>query len=254
MSTKALRYQLMGAAAMILVAAIALTASTFAWLALDKEVNAGSMDVTAHAQSMYMEIHGTGGTVSVGSISGDPGGFSSTGTVTMTGVKVYPSAHTAGMTDPADIEELNTNPVWMEYWYYGYSDTRDNATMNPATRNLVLSDYFNYHVAEITYEIEIQDGYETDTAYDLYVERITIPTDTGITAIICGQDRFQEFNATVAHNSSPVAISDTVTTTPQTIKVYLYIDGNNPNVYLDNIEALTGNVVMVLACYDTDTL
>ena len=119
MSVKALRMQLFAAAAMIVVAGIALTASTFAWFALEKSVSASGMELTAHAQSMYMELHGTGGSVEVGSISGSGSGFSSTSTVTMTGVKVYPSAHTSGMLTLADIEQLNSDPTFMEFWYYG---------------------------------------------------------------------------------------------------------------------------------------
>ena len=127
--------------------------------------------------------------------------------------------------------------------------------MAPATEEEVALSNFNYYVAEVTYQVRVKDGTNVTEVYDLYVKSITLPADTGITAIVAGQDRFQKFTASVADNeATAVVLSDTVGTTPQTVTIYLYIDGNDTHVYTDNAAALLGDVEVNLTCYAEDTL
>ena len=157
---------------------------------------------------------------------------------------------------PANIKAAKADPVTdSEKWYYGYSDLPTEATLNNTTKTSVKVADFNKYVVEVTYQVKITDDSGADTAYDLYVKDITLPADTGITAVVAGADAIQEFTATVADNTAnAVALSNTVTKTAQTVTVYLYIDGNNANVYTNNIAALTGAVSLHMACYTADTL
>lgn len=56
MSIKSLKKQLMAAIAMVMVAAIALGSSTFAWFAANTKVDATGLDVTAKSNSQYLLI------------------------------------------------------------------------------------------------------------------------------------------------------------------------------------------------------
>lgn len=70
MSVKTLRKQLFAAIAMVLVAAIALGSSTYAWFASNNSVEAKNMNVIASADVEFLEIQNvgtnfTGGTMAV---------------------------------------------------------------------------------------------------------------------------------------------------------------------------------------------
>ena len=70
MSTKSLKKQLMAAIAMVVVAAVALGSSTYAWFANNNSVKAENMSVIASADVEFLEIQNvgtdfTGGTIAV---------------------------------------------------------------------------------------------------------------------------------------------------------------------------------------------
>ncbi len=250
-----LRRQMLAATLALMVAVLAVTASTFAWLASNTTVQGTGMSVSAKADTMFLQIKGTGGVADTGTVTGDGNDFDTVGAVVMTGVKVYPTAHKSGMDALSEIKEGDTDPALAKYWYYGYSNTTDNGTMIPATEEEVALANFNYYVAEVTYQIRVKDGTDINEVYDLYVKNITLPSDTGITAIVAGQDRFQKFTASVADNeATAVVLSDTVGTTGQTVTIYLYIDGNDTHVYTDNAAALLGDVEVNFTCNAEDTL
>ena len=62
MSTKALKQQLIAAIAMVLVAAVALGSSTYAWFVNNTKVTASSVTVTAQAANNLLITHGNGTT------------------------------------------------------------------------------------------------------------------------------------------------------------------------------------------------
>ena len=83
---------------------------------------------------------------------------------------------------------------------------------------------------------------------------MSITANSGITVVVAGENGYQEFGATssdIAFNASNI-LSNTVTTTAQTISVYLYINGDDANVYTDNIDALTGEVTFKLKAFTSD--
>lgn len=70
MNSKAIKRQLLAAIAMVLVAAVALGSSTYAWFATNNKVSATSMSVIASSEVEFLEIQNkgtafTGGTVTV---------------------------------------------------------------------------------------------------------------------------------------------------------------------------------------------
>lgn len=246
MTVKALKTQLMAAIAMTLVAAVALGSSTFAWFAANTTVTAQGMSIAAQSDTVLLEIKGK---ATAGFSTTSDTEFSTTGTLEMTNVKVYPVHH--------DSLSALTDITTAANWWYGYSDSVSASTLNNATKTtLGGGDTLTDYVVAVEYEVKLNDKSGLNTAYDLYVKDITLPTDTGITAIVAGADRFSEHNATASNIAqvNQVAISNTVTKTAQTVTVYLYIDGENTNVYTDNIARLTGSISMVLGCYTSDTL
>lgn len=254
MSAKALRKQLIAAVVMVLVAAFATVAYTFAWFASNNKVTVDDMTISAESDTIFLQIKGVGGTVTTGTIVGDGRDFGRVAGVTMTDVKIYPTAHEAGMDEIRAVKDA-PNEADSKFWYYGYSDTTTSAAMNVGTKTVVKDAKFHDYVAEITYQVKINNDSGTDASYDLFVKSISIPENKGITAIVAGQNRFQEFNAAVADNeATAVSLSDTVTKTAQTLTVYLYFDGNNEYVRTNNIEQLSDAVSLELSCYSEDTI
>lgn len=101
MSTKALRTQLLAAIAMVLVAAIALGSSTYAWFVGQNDVTAEGMTVKAQAENGIVIKCQQNGTA------------------------LFASTATANMTTAAEL--FPTTTVDLTNWYHAESDEKDNA-------------------------------------------------------------------------------------------------------------------------------
>ena len=148
-----------------------------------------------------------------------------------------------------DLDDDSTN----DNWYYRYSDDFGDADSN-LSEEAFLGDLTNY-VATTTYTVKLHEG-QVATGYDLYVSKVNIPANKGIKVIIAGANGYQELSS--ADNSDAITfnaaniLSSTVTTAEQTITVYIYIDGNDTNVYTNNIANLTGEITFSLKAHTTD--
>ena len=224
--------KLIPALCMLLVAATLLGTSTFAWFSMNDRVTASGMTVTAASESIFLEIKGAA-----------DGDFGITGNANMTGT-LKPVAYT---TLENGIEDVNNN------WYYRFS--KDIAVSNSnvsAQTFLTEDDTFANYVAKTTYQVQLHEG-GGETAYDLYVSSISIPENTGITVIIAGDSgKYVEFKSsdTIAAPTAENVLFDEVTTSPETITVYIFFDGNDANVTTENIAALTGSVTFTLNAFD----
>lgn len=226
---------------MLLVSAVLMSTASFAWFAMNTEVNATGMQVTATSDAIFLEIKGS-----------EDSDYSDTGTNAFT-ANLKPVAHEA-WTKLADITDYDLNDdSTNDNWYHQYSDKFDDADSNLSAK-AYLADFAGY-VATITYTVKLHEG-QAATGYDLYVSKVNIPANKGIKVIIAGANGYQELSS--ANNSDNIAfsatniLSNTVTTTEQTITVYIYIDGNDANVYTDNVASLTGAITFSLKAHTTD--
>ena len=220
---------------LLLLSTAASVTGTVAWFAANATVTAQGMSVSAKSDSVFLEIQGA-----------QDAGYTSTGNANLTG-QLLPVAHES-WDSVDDIESFTNN------WYYRYSDKTDDADSNMTTKSYISAfevDENHKYVATTSFSVKLHDG-SADKAYDLYVSSVTIAADTGITVVIAGEDGYQEFSAsqaaTIAFDNDNV-LADEVTSTAQNINVYIYIDGNNDNVYSDNIDALTGAVSFQLTAF-----
>lgn len=224
--------KLIPALCMLLVAATLLGTSTFAWFSMNDRVTANGMTVTAASESIFLEIKGEGDS-----------DFGITGDANMTGA-LKPVAYT---TLENGIEDVNNN------WYYQFSKDIDLSNTNVFNKTfLTAGDTFTDYVAKTTYQVQLHQG-GGETAYDLYVSSISIPENTGITVIIAGDSgKYVEFksSATISAPTAENVLFDEVTTSPETITVYIFFDGNDENVTTENIAALTGEVTFTLNAFD----
>ena len=224
---------------LLLLSTAASVTGTVAWFAANATVTATGMSVTAKSDSVFLEIKGS-----------QDAEFGATGTNNLN-EQLFPVAHEswsalANITD-FDLDDNSTN----DNWYFRYSADAGAASVNMTEKEYIAS--FTDYVAVTTFQVQLHPG-SAATAYDLYVSSVTIAANTGIRVIVAGTTGYKEFSATsaeVAFNNADV-ISDTVTQTAQTITAYIYIDGNDTNVYSDNIAALTGAVSFKLTAFAAD--
>ena len=224
--------KLIPAFVMLLVSAVLMSTASFAWFAMNTNVTATGMSVSANSDSIFLEIKG--------STDGDT--WKTVGTNAFT-ASLYPAAHNT-LADAAAVTTVGN-------WYYKYSASATDYTSSAEPTTL---EGFTGYVAHTTYEIRLNPNM-VKTAYDLYVSSITIPENKGISVIICceGSTKYKEFSASqsTAWASHDDNIADTLTMANNddsfTIDVYIYINGNDSNVYTNNATNLGGEISFALS-------
>lgn len=231
--------KIMASASMLLVSSLMLSSATYAWFSMSKTVTLTGMEVTAKTDGIFLEVKGT-----------EDQGYGITGTDALD-EELYPTHHES-WSSLADVTDFTlSDSSTANNWYYRYNANANNAT--DAMSGKTYIDSFNDYVAIATYDLRLHPG-SADTGYDVYVSGVTIPANKGITVVIAGADGYQEFDTSasnIAFNSANI-ISNTVTGTAQTITAYIYFNGDDANVYTDNIAQLTGEVSFELTAFETD--
>lgn len=233
--------KLIPAICMLLVAASLLGTSTYAWFSMNTTVTATGMQVSAKSDSLFLEISG----------ANDSGNYGVTGTSNVN-AQLLPVSHETWSTK-ADITKFDLNSdSTNDNWYFQYSDKTDDPDSILTAKSYITA--FDGYVASTTFSVQLDSTSGQTTAYDLIVSDITIPANKGIHVVIVGADGYKEYSATAAGISYEAGnvLSNTVTTTPQDITVYIWFDGNDANVYSDNVTQLTGAVSFKLQVFTTD--
>lgn len=217
--------KLIPALCMLLVSALFVGTSTYAWFSMNKEVAATGMEIEAKSDSIVLVIN-----------EGDT--FNSAGTateVTSTAAKkaLYPVAPVKGTTLTSE------NVATPASWNYAYSDANDK--YQAATAYTKCTDLANY-VASETFSIGLNDKSGVTSAGKLRLTGVTLPTDTGISVVVVCGDKVYKHDATAASLTEELA--DSVNTTGTVVTVYYYINGENTNVYSNNETNLTGKVTL----------
>lgn len=231
--------RLIPAIAMLMVSAVLMSTASFAWFAMNTTVTATGMTVSATAsEDIFLEIKAVGET---------EGTYSTSATGNLNNNQLLPAAHEA-FSGVSDITTANK-------WYYKYSNaagsdqTSDDVVISEAKTLTKLDGY----VATAQFKVRLNPNLNTE-GYDLYVSEVTVPANTGITVIIAGADGYVEYAAsqTDIDFSAEKILSDIVNSDEQIINVYIYINGDNPNVYTDNKTNLTGMVSFKLEAFVAD--
>lgn len=145
MNSKAIRKQLLAAVAMVLVAAVALGSSTYAWFVASGTVKAEGMKVQAQSEAGLV-------------IRYDTGAWSTTAT--------------AGMTDSTKVALKPTSTIDAKEWYHASAATSSEFGANNATRTTVSSS--NYDSYFLMKEFQIRSWSSTALAQGLYVKSVEV--------------------------------------------------------------------------------
>ena len=216
--------KLIPALAMLLISAVMMSTASFAWFSMNKQVTATGMQITAQSDNVWLVINTDTGA-----------GFDSSNTIneaTSAGAaSLYPVAPATTLTA--------ANVTTPESWHFAYSNATNSHEAAGGYQE--CANLTNY-VASETFYIGLSDISGATEAPNLRLIGVTLPENTGISVVVvCGTNIF-EHKATANNLNETLAAKATKDGTAVT--VYYYINGEDDNVYTDNIAALTGKVVL----------
>ena len=173
MSTKALKKQLMAAIAMVLVAAVALGSSTYAWFANNTKVTAEGMSITALSEGANLEIAWTSTSFEAGkTLIGQT--EAATNSATIAATELLPTHYVkTGDTDFIGKTEKGGAILAVGDWAHTFSAKYDTAT---------TTDY-TYETAQLTKVEALNTASPATTAWTLVVPiylRMNPNSSTGI--------------------------------------------------------------------------
>lgn len=237
-SVNSLKRQMTAAIAMVLVAGIALASATYAWFVSNNKVEATTTNISAQSNSAYLVID--------------------TKKTTTDSTSSVSAGDTVTPLYPAKIEKSSGNALWKS----AYADKANAATMKAGTE---------FTIDDGTAEKAVSAGYAVKNTFyigtgtydgeftNLHITGVTVDTATTDdnknlgnamrVLVVCGND-WQVWSAVGEKLSSSESKGTAFTTGVKkdqdaTVDVYVYYDGDDANVYSDNLTNLTSNGVTI---------
>lgn len=235
-TVKALKKQLVAAIAMVLVAAIALGSSTYAWFVSNNSVKGTTTTISAQSNSAYLVID------------------SETTSKTSTAIKALEGDNVALY--PATIDKSDTDAVWSS----AYAEATDAATMKSGTK-FQIDDGTAEKAAELGYA-KLNTFYIGTGGYDgefsnLKIDGLDVKVPTTetnknlgnalrILAVNRATKDWQVWSAAGELLQSGAKAGEALASTVKKgadviIDVYLYYDGDDANVYSDNLDKISAD-------------
>lgn len=254
MNSKAIRKQLLAAVAMVLVAAVALGSSTYAWFASNASVTASGMKISAKNDTGALIIGGTKyeeGTKQDPSVTSVQAAhltainLGDTGYNYTTDFAVKPSQHVAGTEEaPLKISTLDTVGNWS---YKIANNPASYASSGDATVLTGFSDYVLYYDLWITVATGSPDMKELKCDATITATGDSAHVRDAVRVVVASETAAEEFyNAhtssgasVAAHTTGATVLDDTIKSTELThVRVYIYLDGEDATVYTNNFKNL----------------
>ena len=226
--------KLIPAFCMLLVSAIMLGSSTFAWFSMNEKVTASGMTVTATSEQTYMII-GSGVLDAAGVQAGN-----ATKVNAATGsAAILPSAHKDTVTNITTADTVGN-------WFYKYSNSPDNygGTGNESAEVALTTDNFAKYVLVNTFSVTVAKGANGMNDIKVAECKITTAGDLAVKVLVATATAAEEFDqATAAGNT--VLQASIADDSVMVVKIYIYLDGTNDQVYTNGIADLQSTTVEV---------
>lgn len=240
--------KLIPALCMLLVSALFVGTSTYAWFSMNTQVKASNMSVTAKSDTVFLQIKGQGDQA-----------YSATGKADdMSQVALYPVSHAQKTIDANTfgVEAINkTNLEDVNSWWYGYSATSDSSVLvNKTASKVAAGQLLGKYVVKKTFDVNITASSGLETASDLKIGSVTFGAgetqiNKGVRVIIAGENGLVEFNGTDADGADTVIAQSIPKDTKSTaVDVYIFIDGEDTTTMTDNAQKLFGSIEFTLTC------
>lgn len=256
--------KLIPAICMTLIAAALFATSTFAWFSMNTQVTATGMQVVAKSGNTFLLISGTNSTASA--IQSE-GVTTVALTVSDDQAKLYPSAPVlsegevaylatdsgnktvagAPITIAGEKVTNETTAKEVTNWYTATAATSGAATIDENTVKQLTN--FNGYVILKTVYLTVAAGAnpannlkvtptfaQKGSGSDISAAKVIVTTSDGGFAVLSNSNNGR---AVDIFGSNTNLTSSTVLT----VKIYIYYDGNNENVYTNNAANLTGATI-----------
>lgn len=261
--------KLIPAICMTLIAAVMLASSTFAWFSMNTQVTANGMQVAAKSDNTYLLISSDKTTAAE---IQDQNQITVDLAVGSSEAKVYPCAPAISDTEVgylttsgkkvggATIETAGVKVASMATasaftnWYTATAETSGASSMKDGTARQLTA--FTGYVIRRTVYLTVAVG--ANAANNLTVTPTITGTGEDFTAahVIVATSDGGFANLTSTNNGTKAEIkgSNTALTalTVLTVEIYIYIDGNNTNIFTNNIADLTG--VTIELAFDVEAV
>lgn len=264
MSVKALKKQLIAAVAMVIVAVIAVSSSTFAWFAQNKTVQASTMSIKATSDMPYLAISETStGTFDTNADAMVVNPAAATALKLVTPLNVASNvAHYATLTDKNAEPAVTTTPskftnaasvIW------GTTSSSDPAQVEAANVtdkiagtgfSTTLAEYVQ--VSELWFKVlntDVTGSNLTCTGVTFTLNDDDSDTNTNTIApsgrllLVSETGKYQLYKVasglvTSKETGSDAALIATVNDTPQKVTCFFYFDGTDTSAYTNNATEL----------------
>lgn len=230
MNVKALRKQLMAAIAMVVVAAVALASSTFAWFVSNNEVSAKTTQIKAQSNTAFMSIKYKDSAIGIDQTLS---------------TEWYDENNTIELY-PAEVQEDdNKNPKFVT----AYGTAIDNGAKKgeyiavgdaakAVTDHYAIGEEENYRISSAGVDLT-----------NLVIKNIEVSAGTdnklasAVRVLVVGPDGWQVWKAGTSTaeltKTGATSLAATVTKDADTkISVYVYYDGNDSEIRTNNLTAL----------------
>ena len=224
--------KLIPAFCMLLVSAIMLGSSTFAWFSMNNRVSATDMTVTAKSDQTFMII-AAGETTAAEAQETNATSVKAQNQ----NAEILPSAHKDTVTDITTADTVGN-------WYYKHSTKPDTfGGAGNETEETALTTFTGYVLVN-TFTVTVAKG--ANAMKDIKVETCTISTNgqLAVKALVATATAVEEFSVASKEGSTVLQASLTDATV-MIVKVYIYLDGTNTHVFTNNIANLKSTTVSV---------
>lgn len=264
MTVKALKKQLMAAIAMVVVALIALSSSTYAWFANNTSVQAKGLTVNAKSDSVLLKIAGKEDTTY--------SDFKTIGTTVLTNTEMKPTTSWDGKNFAVLSDAVKVESVSAAAATWSGADGAFQAT-DLVTKASDADDY-TFYVATARYDLKC----ETGSVSNVYVKNITAsvtPTDNKTishslrVSVSCGEttlvfnplsgsyleggagkltnNTWSLATLTPASVGSSAIIASTIGETPSVVTVRVWFEGQDSTCYTNNVDSANISITLEFA-------
>ena len=233
--------KLFPALCLLLVSATLLGTSTYAWFSMNKDVHANNMQITAKADTTYLLISADKNTAA--GIQEDK--------------KIEVSLGENKNLYPAALKTVDTNPFMDadDNWWYASAGASNSSVKKDGTKvtfgeaksqkpNEAATEdtaTFNERVLKKTVYLTLAKGSVNKGKLTVEATDFTdsIGSANATKLVVATADKALYFDKTNTNAQELVADGGMSDTTVITVNIYMYFDGENTDVFTDNIAALT---------------
>ena len=229
--------KLIPALCMLLISAVLMGTSTYAWFSMNKTVTAEGMEVIAKSNSTYLLIGNVDNASTIQTAQTTKANAAYADSTTNADKKVYPAAYYMALTTmPGTLAEGVNGTIKAKTWYTANNNKVDAST-SAITRitELVEGEMGSYRLTYKTYLVLSKDSTNLSSKIKVTFARADGADESVSAVVVIGDEEFA-YN-TIDKTASQVTTKkvDLSTTTCYEVTVYVYIDGNGSNVYSDYI-------------------